>query len=403
MEVKNLRGLCFSLFAVIFLFSFTAYGDNVYDIPPTGTTFVFADVSITLTDGSSGSAVGDIRFLFEDITGGYRYEFLFTNDMYSSGVSLSQTMVANTTYTVEFTYMGNNHSLYIFDTFTHAPIDRFHLSANGVNFSWVIRTANSQAANEEDVVTVFATIDEFPIDDIYAEAALLWERFYNAISDVYSENPQHDLFSYRRWVRFGSFAAERFVEITGGTIEEWENLSFFERYLLSETYLQPANRVQGINNVESFRSFRLSFPSISELRNHPEALAAFDELLEWQFNYMQANHTAFNFLTGRTLREYQIERGFIPPPPTVATDEEYFFDEEVIEAMLEMFGETPELFREITLPNVPANSDAGIWDDTVDGLRGMWLTMLIVFAFGIAFAVFIIMKKKKERDMFGDD
>jgi hypothetical protein len=207
----------FSFFVTLLMFfSFTAHG---VPMPPTGTEFVYGDVSIKMTDETGGSASGNIVIVFTDIAEGNRYEFTFTRDMYLNGTTVSETMIANTTYEVTYTYTGNNRALYLFDTFTLAPVDRFHLSAVGVNFNWVIRTSIAPSS-DDDTVPVFAEItDEIPLDGIYAEAAELWERFVASVSHLEGNGVYTNFFRGGGELT-GTRRGEMFADITGGTMED---------------------------------------------------------------------------------------------------------------------------------------------------------------------------------------
>jgi hypothetical protein len=78
-------------------------------------------------------------------------------------------------------------------------------------------------------------------------------------------------------------------------------MSLFERFLWYEGYVRIASTFHNTDFEMSFgteSSYRLNFSYVTNgLRNHPEALSAFDDLIMWQYRYILANHSVFNFLT----------------------------------------------------------------------------------------------------------
>jgi len=411
----------FVLFSTFFIcFLFTAHSIAVPIIPPTGDTVVECNITILILDESLDTASESFEITITDIAGGNQYHYIFTYHDYSNSVPLYDTIIGNTTYIVDFNYTGSAE-LILFDRLTDAPVDRFHATGSGVGLRWEIRAAQALPSGvivgnvlDDEVVEVFSFIDEFddiPLEGIYAEAAILWARFVDSVSHLEGNNAYTNLFRGGGELT-GNRRGEHYADITGNTLDDWNAMPLFERFLWYDGYVRTASLFYNVDfdlPFSSFSDYRMRFThTFNGLRRHPVAYEAFEDLLRWQYDYILANHTVYNFITGVTLRQQMIgESSFMPNPNTINREsfnnEEILFDEELDEALAEFLDELLNIMPEVNTPPLQSDESRGIWDNTIESLRGIWFTLIIAFLFGAAFVIFIVYKKRKEMKDFGDD
>ena len=188
-------------------------------------------------------------------------------------------------------------------------------------------------------------------DDKYAEAARLFEAFLEATETIHADPDRFStlLMGYRPHL---GVQFQRFERFTGGTDEDWLAKTPVERWILDATYLQQLYRIgQGEREHNSWfgseeiflnRNIEWHLQQLSRAGDGSE-YDAFKELMLWQYRYILATGTAFNFITGVSHRDGNGHTPIISQSPTVpyATAEDYdlgLTDEER-EELAEMLAE----------------------------------------------------------------
>ncbi len=174
-------------------------------------------------------------------------------------------------------------------------------------------------------------------------------------------------------------------------IAEYKNMSKYERFIYYRTYIFMAQAIANGNYEDISTYEKLSTYSSSPLRlmrgeylqlnNKEEVIAAFEKVLHWQFDYIQATGGPYNFITGKSYAE---EMG-LDAQPAVEEKEDKTAEEEFAEAQNEIKKEYEKQ---------EGKKEKGIWDDTLDSLSGNLVTILILAVVLIALGVVIYIKKK---------
>jgi len=161
-------------------------------------------------------------------------------------------------------------------------------------------TADNSTA---DVAALFEVDPAF-----YAEGQRLWEEFYElatAMAYAIANSNDTDVFfmTFRAWV---DMHGEWFEQFTSGEFADFEALSYFERFLWTDTYLRMVEAMYNSTYIETadrFRQFTIGAQTTAINRQCEETAAAYEALMMWQYDYLMASHTVFNFITGVNHRD----------------------------------------------------------------------------------------------------
>ena len=341
------KAICFTVVVVIAGgYSFTAYA-----IPPTGTRTVYSDFTLNIVDSTGGEVEGAILITLTDIAAGNQFTYHITRENYAYGVSIYDTIYANTTYTVHWGYTSPSFNFTIIDALTNEPIERFPATASGVILNLVIRSTNENSFSDDYPVGYSAAGSDVgvavvvtAIDDIYMEAAVLWETLLYELERAYNDDAR--VLDFRRPSNpvseiLDRGSLENFLLVTNGTEDEWNALSDKERFLLSSTYLLPQSRLLtdpnrfNMSSITAFRQMVASY--VGRLRPFHDASNAFSDVLYWQFNYIHRAGAAYNFFTGMNYIEYtRMVWGVAADPVDLTSSDDSTFYDELMETFLEM-------------------------------------------------------------------
>jgi len=157
-------------------------------------------------------------------------------------------------------------------------------------------TANNNAAAET------APIEVDPA--VYAEGQRLWEEFYELASAMEADSVGNVF-----WLGFRAHIARYggwFEQYTNGEFADYEAMSYFERFLWTDTYLRMVQAMYNstfIETADSFRQLTIGAQITNINRLCEDTAAAYEALMMWQYDYLMASHTVFNFITGVNHRD----------------------------------------------------------------------------------------------------
>jgi len=393
-----LVGILFALLTASF--SLSAYAEP--DTPPVGDVLVVGDLSVVIIDKTGGEYMGNIHVSLTCIASERQYSFDLGSSNLLLEIPYERTITANTTYTVAFRF--DRAGYVILDQRTNLPINRLHITASGYDAVWVLRDVNTVISDGTgaDVVQVETPVD---LGEIYIEAFRLWNRFLTLALE-FATNPENDFFflTYRAHL---NTHGDRFERFTHGEFADFEAMTYFERFLWSETYLRIVNNLHQaewdifFGSANNYREFTIR-PALNPLsRRCQETAAAYEELMMWQYDYIRANSTVFNFITGVNHRDSM--RGETGEPfsfDPIEISETRTADEDRI-----IQSEIQEFLDELPMPlsAYEAEYDASIWDRTIAKLSANWFTiLLLIVVFGGLVGV-IVYRKHNEIKEVGED
>jgi len=365
--------------------------------PVTGNTLVYCELTINITDGTDGEYTGRIWITLTDIAGGNEYSYTLTMQNYLLETPIQDTLIANTTYTVEVRF--EERGLGMFDTQTNALVDRFPATGSGYVANWELRFMSATPAAVP--VTQPQEISSAR-DESYAEGYELWEAFINAVEHMDGDSA-YDWFFMTYGRAHESTLSELYERFTDGSIEDWIEFSLFERFLWYETYIRALNHLHSGNydmffgSENNFRQRSLRSVLDSLPRYNAEGAEAYENLMMWQYRYITANSSVYNFLTGMSHRDSSPANSDFDPIAASnerAAEEERLIEQELLEIEEELIplGAMPE-----------QEGEPGIWDATFNRARSNWITFAIVFAVFVALIGVIVYRKRKEIKEVGED
>ena len=163
-------------------------------------------------------------------------------------------------------------------------------------------TSETGTADNNATDAIVAPLEIDPV--VYAEGQRLWEEFYE-LATAMAADSNNDLF-------FMAFRAhlnrhgEWFEQFTNGEFADFEAMSYFERFLWVDTYLRMAEAMYNstyIENADRFRQFTIGAQITAINRQCEDTAAAYEALMMWQYDYMIAYHSVFNFITDMSHRD----------------------------------------------------------------------------------------------------
>jgi len=142
---------------------------------------------------------------------------------------------------------------------------------------------------------------------VYAEGQRLWEEFYE-FATAMAADPNNDFFFniFRAWE---SRNAERYEEFGHGDASEFIDMSDFEQFLWVDTYLRLVENLhQGafdafFGSTTVFLNTTVGAQITAISRQCEDTAAAYEALMLWQYDYIHAASTVFNFIVGANHRD----------------------------------------------------------------------------------------------------
>ena len=202
----------------------------------------------------------------------------------------------------------------------------------------------------------------------------LFLRFLEEMEPFVDEESNSALYSTTRG--YIDSNGEHYVEYTGGTMEEWYDMSTFERYVWYYTYVFVVHNYVKFEYDFNFGSKDNYFNTVASFGVHglslwgsDQALDAYKDLMTWQYEYVVANADVYNFFTKQSYFDYK-------------------------------HGRTPSVSE--GMPNGSADDSAyANQEDTPEELvstsifKEMWYIFVILFILVATLIVVIIVKKRR--------
>ncbi|MCL2840095.1 MAG: hypothetical protein FWE05_04915 [Defluviitaleaceae bacterium] len=400
---KFSKGLFVGVLTVILAvsFPFTAYADP--DTPPTGDVAIEGDLSIVIINKTDGEYTGNINVSLTCIASERQFSF----DLGLSNVLLEipyeRTITANTTYTVAFRF---DRAGYVILDKRNLPVNRLHITASGYEAVWVLRDVNAVISGDTgaDIGQVEADIPT-DLEDVYIEAHRLWNRFLTLAITMANDNDNRLIFN--AYHMHHVTMSQNFERFTHRTADDFIAMSLFERFLWDSTYVRIVDMLHMgefdtfFGSAENYRSRAIGQIAINIGRTCQETAAAYEELMMWQYDYIRANSTVFNFITGVNHRDSM--RGETGEPfsfdPIEISEERAADEDRIIQSEIQEFlDELP-----VPLGADDVEYEANIWDRTIARLSANWFTiLLLIVVFGGLVGV-IVYRKHNEIKEVGED
>jgi len=379
--------------APIFLFAFLSLNIVAF-ATETEPPAIYGDLTIYMVDETAGEFLGDIRVSLTCISTGNQYTIVLNALNFLLEIPVTETLRANTTYRVEIMF-SEPLSYVVVDRLSNDPVERLHMTASGYVARWELRNPYMESFTPVDPPS--PTTTDIQDDDIYVEAAILFENFLEAVAHI-NDNPAfiNTLLPHRPHL---GVQYQRFARFTSGTDEEWLAKTSLERFIWHETYLRPLYQLtlgefNAFFGSESIFLDNIRSP-LQNLTNEGDGSEAdaFSALMLWQYNFIINTGTVFNFVTRVSHRDSDGRVGVLPLPPT---PDNYSNDDDYLELTVEDSEEIYEAIveAEVIVPYVPA--ERGIWDDVLDRLRAHWFSIILLFIVGGGLVCVIVYKKQNE-------
>jgi len=380
-------------FAIVYMLvcSTGAYANPIE--PVTGNDLVTCELTINTSDDIGGEYIGLISVTLTDIAGGTQYQYEVSMQNYLLEFPITDIIIANTTYEVSVQFEESGYAL--FDAHTGEIVKRFHATGSGYNANWVLRDITVPTV----VIPMSLNIIEITEEE-KKEASALWETFYNSVKYMDGDDAAEPFFLAYRAYEIDH--AERYAEYTNGSVEEWLEFSYFERFIWHETYIRTIHHLS-MGNYDRYFGSENDFKqtSIGSTLRHlsrytEEGAEAYENLMLWQYQIVKKYSDVYNFMTENTYRSDNGGEGFDP----IAESEQRIVEEqELIEQEL----------NEIYDENVPTNTEndrdgeGGIWSKTIERVKSLWFTIILLLIVVVATALIIVYRKRNDiKDISSD-
>lgn len=398
MKTKRMIRLILSLIFCLSV-SITAFAD---DVTLAGDEVVKCNVSFAVTD-TTNSYTDDIKVIMNDITGTANETYTLTKaNSYGSGNEPKYSVPAPTTY--EITFEGIKEGYKIVNT-DGSEIEQFVASESGHEFHWKIiksdqeedafkidrsekddSTAASnkgadQVGRDQETTSALEDGKEFSFDG--KTATEIWERFLDQVSFMKDDPKWNDgalsfLSNYERYQ--DTYAEEYEKYVKNGTKSEFLSLDLFNRYLYEESYLRLASKMENGNYsyyFEDENSFEKNVVNEPRTRmsntdknggSGEKVAKAYEELMSWQYAYIQVYHAPYDFIAEMNYVEAKKEDAKAENKVSVETED----------------TETKE----------KQNEEEGIWNDTFAVLSQNLIGCIVIVVLG-AILLFVTLKRRK--------
>jgi len=349
------------------------------------------NVTFYITDETSGGYPGSsFTAVMTDETKTIVDEYSFTKgNSWGGNNNPKYTVIAPATYTV--TFEGLEEGYMIVNTLDFSSDITFKAADGGVaDCYWSIIdsvTTGGEAATGGE--SELLNQEESGAYEVSNEEA---DKVYKAFLEATSHIADSDEWYNALLVHYEMFGEARYAKwyaeyVEGGTEEEFNAMSLYDKFVWTESYLVYAWAVNSgemsvyFGSEENFENSitRHITGMIDDAPDYEPVEEAYLALAKWQYDYVQEMGVPYNFITGRSYLE---EVGKTPEPETEKKTDE----EEIAEAAAELLEDADEDTKE----DVKGN---GIWDETLEALSRNMLTIIILVILCIAVA-FVVWKRK---------
>lgn len=350
------------------------------------------DVTFYITDETTNGYPGSsFTAIMTDTTKTVTDSYTFTKgNSWGGNNTPKYTVLAPTTYTVTFEGLEDGYT--IVNTLDLSSDISFEAIDGGVaDCYWsIIDSATTEesggtAGNDSEILKQAET-GGYEVSN--EEADKVYQTFLNATSHIADNDEWYNalLIHYEMFgeARYAKWYAEY---VKGGTEEEFNSMSLYDRFVWTESYLVYAWAVNS-GEVDTYFGSEENFENsitrhiTTMIENAPDYEAVEDAYLalaKWQYNYVQETGVPYNFISGRSYLE---EVGEAPEEETQEKTDE----EELEEAAKELLEDADETTKEEV-------KEKGVWDDTLEALSKNILTITIIIILCIAVAV-VVWKRK---------
>lgn len=307
--------------------SMTAFAD---DATLAGDKVVKCNVSFSVTDATN-TYTDEIKVIMNDVTGTAKETYTLTKaNSYGSGNEPKYSVPAPTTYNITFEGIKDGYAIVNNDG---SEIDQFVASESGHNFYWKIikldqkedefkidrsdndseRTESNENFDQGQQEEAQLSLEEGKEPSFNGDTATqIWEEFLTQVSFIkddpkWSDGALSFLSNYERYQDTYAEEYERYVK--NGTKPDFLELDLFHRFLYEESYLRLASKMENGNysfyfgDESSFAKNVVNEPK-TRMSNTDQAggsgekvAKAYEELMAWQYDYMQAYHAPYDFIT----------------------------------------------------------------------------------------------------------
>ncbi|MCD8324819.1 MAG: hypothetical protein LUC32_07735 [Clostridiales bacterium] len=361
----------------------------------TGDTVTTCNVAFAVADKTASGYPGtSITVEMRDVTGTYDENYTLTQAAsWGTGNTPIYTVPAPTTYNVTVSGLEDGYSVVGSDGSSEI---RFAAASYGeVTLSLSIVDAGSTAQQEEtDTGENTSSIGDAANSDMPDGAEEVFQNFLDATAYIADEKEWQDNFLIK-YQLFSSTYCEWYVTyVADATEAEWEEMSLYDRFVWSESYLHFAH-ASDIGDYDEYYSCEEKFEEnltsyITDLMDyidgHEEAEKAYLELAAWQYNYVNENGVPYNFINARSYIE-ELAAADVKEEAGVIQEEEAVTEEAEDELSAEPEEDADEDI-------VSEEEEEGIWHDTLEKISKSFVSFIVIAVLGIAIAI-IIWKRKK--------
>jgi len=367
--------MIFLTFVLCMGIAMTTYATETKEDPITGNGTVYCELSFYLTDDTGGDFKDDIEVTLTDIAVEKTYDYTLTKEnSYGSKDIPKLSVLANTTYEVAIKSDNKEYTIVNKDG---SEIEKFAATEDGHDLYWKI--VEKEAIKESEM-------KELIIDSGNKEADVAFEKFYEAIKGI-ENNPDWENF-FVKYQLYENMEAEAYVNVVGGTEDEWKAKTLFERFVYYESYVRIAEYMS-FGNYERYFSSEDNFyanaisSSYIHIKRYGEVEAeAYKTLMMWQYNYIQENGSPFNFITGLSY----LESASVPETEKIQTNS---MDDTDI---------SDEDFEKI----VQEEEETGIWSELFKILKNNIFSIVIGLVLIAVVVGMIIYRKKYNEDDYDE-
>lgn len=355
------------------------------------------NVVFYITDETGGYPGSGFTANMTDETGTITDSYNFTKGNSWGGANTPiYTMTAPATYTVTFDGLEEGYKVVM--TLDHSePVTFDTFSGGTADVLWSIVGDDSVTSESEGIESTILNQEK---DGNYTAsnegAEEVYKNFLEATAFIADDTDwknnllqSYELFPHEE--RYASY-------VEGGTEEEYLNMSLYDRFVWSESYLKFAWAVNSGNynnyygSKENF-AIHITNNVVNMMKGAPNnegVIEAYLALADWQYEYVQENGVPFNFINNRS---YLDEIGEVPKIETkteTKAETNKSDEEELSEAAKELLEDADNKTKEDV-------KEKKTRDDTSDMLVSSIFIVLIIIALCVAVA--IIMWKRKSRNI----
>ena len=156
-------------------------------------------------------------------------------------------------------------------------------------------------AEYDSGMTKKEVIKKYSVDTGYEEADAMFNEYLEAASVLLTDEKYDEL--YQLWEEY-ILSENDYIEYAGGTAEEWDAMTTFEKVQCDYLYITPLKMLARGNYEHYFGTLqeyklRVYESEYKELEAcEPELAEAYAQIMDWQYYYITENGAVYNFMTG---------------------------------------------------------------------------------------------------------